>query len=111
MYYGENGEPIDAAKTRKVYFPKGCDWFDFYTNEKYSGGTWIEVSAPLDTIPLFVKDGSVIPVTEPALSTEEQTEKIEYRRFGNVTVPYEMYSDAGDGYAYEKGEYTIETVL
>ena len=111
MYYGENGEPIDAAKTRKVYFPKGCDWFDFYTNEKYSGGTWIEVSAPLDTIPLFVKDGSIIPVTEPALSTEEQTGEVEYRRFGNVTVPYEMYTDAGDGYAYEKGEYTIETVL
>ena len=111
MYYGENGEPIDTAKTRKVYFPKGCDWFDFYTNEKYSGGTWIEVSAPLDTIPLFVKDGSIIPVTEPALSTEEQTGEVEYRRFGNATVPYEMYSDAGDGYAYEKGEYTIETVL
>ena len=50
-------------------------------------------------------------MTEPALSTEEQTGEVEYRRFGNVTVPYEMYSDAGDGYAYEKGEYTIETVL
>jgi alpha-D-xyloside xylohydrolase len=91
--------------------PKGCDWFNFYTNERYAGGTTIEVTAPLDTIPLFVKDGSIIPMTAPALSTEEQTGETEYRHFGDVTTPYEMYDDAGDGYGYEKGEYTIKEVI
>ena len=110
MYYGEDGNPIETAKTRKVYFPEGCDWYDFYTCRKYTGGTAEEIEVPLDTILLFVKDGSIIPVTEPALSTEEQTGDIEYRRFGNVTAPYEMYTDAGDGYAYERGEYIIKDI-
>ena len=110
MYYDEKGKSIDKEKTRKVYLPKGCDWFDFYTNEKYTGGTTIEIAAPLDTIPLFVKDGSIIPMTAPALSTEEQTGETEYRHFGNVTTPYEMYEDAGDGYGYEKGEYSLKKI-
>ena len=110
MYYGEDGKLIETAKTRKVYFPEGCDWYDFYTCRKYTGGTAEEIEVPLDTILLFVKDGSIIPVTEPALSTEEQTGDIEYRRFGNVTAPYEMYKDAGDGYAYERGEYIIKEI-
>ena len=88
----------------------GKDWYDFYTCRKYTGGTAEEIEVPLDTILLFVKDGSIIPVTEPALSTEEQTGDIEYRRFGNVTAPYEMYTDAGDGYAYERGEYIIKDI-
>ena len=110
MYYDEKGKSIDKEKTRKVYLPKGCDWFDFYTNERYAGGTTIEIAAPLDTIPLFVKDGSIIPMTAPALSTEEQTGETEYRHFGDVTTPYEMYDDAGDGYGYEKGEYSLKKI-
>lgn len=116
MYYSEDGGELktcdgeEIKKTRTVYFPTGCDWFDFYTGEKYEGGTTAEVPAPLDTIPLFAKEGSIIPVTEAALSTEELPNVIEYRRFGEVVKSYEMYEDAGDGYAYENGEYTLKTV-
>jgi hypothetical protein len=44
-----------------------------------------------------------------ALSTEEQTDAIIYRRFGE-NASYEMYDDAGDGYAYERGEYTLKVI-
>lgn len=46
---------------RKVYLPAG-EWVDFWTKERLAGGRWIEVSAPLDTLPLWVKAGSVIPL-------------------------------------------------
>ena len=116
MYYDENGEKLDNNaesvdnKTRKVYLPAGCDWFDFYTGEKYEGGKTVTVSAPLDIIPLFVKDGSIIPMRAAALSTEEQNDEIEFKRFGNVTKGYEFYEDAGDGYGYEKGEYKLTVI-
>ena len=70
-------------------------------------GVWVD--APLDRIPVFVKGGSVIPMREPALSTEEQTDTVVYRRFGENAC-YEMYDDAGDGYAYEQGEYTLQRI-
>ena len=111
MYYDANGESLIAAeKQRSVYLPAGCDWFDFYTGEKYEGGKTITVSAPLETIPLFVKDGSIIPMRAAALSTEEQNDEIEFKRFGNVTKGYEFYEDAGDGYGYEKGEYKLTVI-
>lgn len=128
MYYDEQGKSMDEnnndgdikraaagdlssdEKSRTVYLPAGCDWFDFYTGEKYEGGKTINASAPLDTIPLFVKDGSVIPMRVAALSTEEQNDEIEFKRFGKVTKGYEFYEDAGDGYGYEKGEYKVTII-
>ena len=102
-------EPM-KDETRTVYFPAGCDWYDFYTGEKHAGGTTAAVSAKLDEIPLFVKAGSLIPMRKPALSTEEQTDDIEWKKFGDSEASYELYEDAGDGYGYERGEYTLRIV-
>lgn len=113
MYYDEAGRELtknSARGSRNVYFPAGCDWFDFYTGEKYSGGTTARVHAPLEKIPLFVKDGSIIPMRKAALSTEEQNDKITYKRFGKITKGYEFYEDAGEGYGYEKGDYKITVI-
>lgn len=107
MYYGEDGEALEGEpKSREVYLPKGCNWYDFETGRKYDGGSTVTVDAPLDCIPVFVKDGSIIPMRKPARSTEEQTDTAVYRRFGEK-ARYEMYDDVGDGYAYERGEYTL----
>ena len=82
MYYDEDGTALtDVQKARRVYLPKGCDWYDFETGQKYSGGSTAVVEAPLGRIPLFVKDGSLIPMRAPALSTEEQKDEITFRRF------------------------------
>ena len=124
MYYGVDSDGAGSSasepavscracnpkETRTVYFPAGCNWYDFYTGEKYEGGTECEVSAKLDEIPLFVKEGSLIPVRKPALSTEEQIDDIEWKKFGEGTAVYELYEDDGDGYAYETGKYTITRV-
>ena len=111
MYYDESGAPLDAMeKTRTVYFPAGCGWYDFYTGVRYEGGTKADVKVTLDEIPVYVREGSLIPVCEPALSTEEQTGEITWKRFGEGEISYELYEDAGDGYGYEQGEFTVRKV-
>jgi alpha-glucosidase len=49
---------------RLVYLPAGV-WYDYWTNKKYTGGTMISVEAPLETVPLFVRAGAMIPTTVP----------------------------------------------
>ncbi|MBP2706625.1 alpha-xylosidase [Microbispora sp. RL4-1S] len=57
--------PVTSADgTQKVYLPSGV-WVDFWTGEELGGGRYITVSPPLDQIPLFVRHGALIPVTEP----------------------------------------------
>ncbi|HEY0006500.1 MAG TPA: TIM-barrel domain-containing protein [Pyrinomonadaceae bacterium] len=51
---------------RLVYLPAGM-WYDFWTSRKYRGGTMIRVDAPLETVPMFVRAGAVIP-TGPEMS-------------------------------------------
>ena len=53
---------MDCPRTRRVYLPAGEDWYDFYTNRRFTGGQWVEADAELSKIPLFVKAGSVIPM-------------------------------------------------
>ncbi|HEC23600.1 MAG TPA: alpha-glucosidase, partial [Chloroflexi bacterium] len=50
-----------GATSRPVYLPPGT-WYDFWTGQQYHGGQTISVAAPLETLPLFVRAGSVIPL-------------------------------------------------
>ena len=100
----------EGCSGRTVYFPKGCDWYNLYTGEKYTGGTVENIKADLDTIPVFVRSGSLIPMCEPALSTEELGD-VEFKKFGDGECRYIYYTDAGDGYGYEKGEYSLKEIV
>jgi len=91
------------ATTRPVYLPGGGRWFDFYTNEVYEGGQTINASASLDTIPVFVREGSIIP-------TAKTNEEIELVIYPGKDVAFTIYEDAGDGYAYEDGEYSLTKI-
>ena len=50
-----------GAGSRRVYLPAG-DWYDFWTDTPHGGGRWVTVPAPLETVPLFVKAGTVLPL-------------------------------------------------
>lgn len=110
MYYGVNSTPIEnAPKTRKVYLPEG-EWYDFYTEEKYSGGQWIETDADIKKIPLFVKAGAIIPMAQFKGSTAAQNEIDYIKVFKGADSEFGFYSDSGDGYAYEQGDYLYTTL-
>ncbi len=53
---------------RSVYLPKGT-WFDYWSGEKHAGPKFVEVEAPLDRIPLFVREGAIIPMLPPDVMT------------------------------------------
>lgn len=109
MYYGTGNVSLDnAVKERRVYLPEGSQWYDFRTDECYIGGQEIMAAADISSIPVFVRAGSIVPVTEQKGSIAAQegcpvTLLIYPGADGNFT----LYEDAGDGYGYEKGEYSL----
>ncbi|MBO4900364.1 MAG: DUF5110 domain-containing protein [Lachnospiraceae bacterium] len=109
MYFGTGAE--SGNHTRKVYLPEGSDWYDLNTDRRYKGGEWIDADAPLDRIPVFVKPGSIIPMTESALSTAELSDEITLHVYPGADGEFTLYDDAGDGYEYETGKYTLRNYV
>jgi len=95
------------ARSRKVYFPKGTDWYDFYTGKLIQGGQSLTVNAPYERMPLFVHEGSIIPVG-PALqySNEKLPKKIVLYVYRGQDGHFTLYEDEGVNYDYEKGAYS-----
>ncbi len=52
------------AKSRKVYLPKGASWTDAWNGKQYEGGQTLEAATPIDTIPLFLRDGAKLPIAQ-----------------------------------------------
>ncbi|MGV8139046.1 MAG: TIM-barrel domain-containing protein [Mangrovibacterium sp.] len=100
--------PLFKGQTsRKVILPKG-KWFDFYTRKFAGDGEVIQVSAGLDRIPVFVKDGGIIPMMPPLQHAPAIGEKIdiEFHYYGNKPGRYRLYDDDGETFNYEKGNYS-----
>jgi len=98
------------ARNRSVYFPKQCGWYDFYTGEHYDGGQHLVVDAPYEKIPVFVREGAIIPFG-PAMewSDEKPAELINLYVYEGQDGSFQLYEDEGTNYNYEKGKYaTIE---
>ncbi len=93
--------------TRKVVLPKG-KWYDFYTGKLAGEGEVITVTPGLSRIPVFVKDGGIIPMMPPALHAPAAGEKfdLEIRYYGTKSGRYMLYDDDGETFDYEKGMYS-----
>ena len=93
-----------GATSRSVYLPAGTDWYNFWTNERLRGGQTIVASAPIETIPLFVRAGSILPLGEPVESTNEQQKIAKLRVYPGADVDFSLYQDDGTTYDYEAGK-------
>ncbi|GGG49792.1 glycoside hydrolase family 31 protein [Epilithonimonas arachidiradicis] len=94
-------------KTVKVYLPAGADWFDFWTDEKHKGGQEIEKSVNLQSIPLYVKAGSIIPFGPYVqYATEKKWDNLTIKIYPGADSDFVLYEDEFDNYNYEKGNYT-----
>ena len=51
-----------GVRSRPVYLPAGVTWTDAWTGEALPGGQWLTASAPLDRIPLYLRDGARLPI-------------------------------------------------
>ncbi|HUY82608.1 MAG TPA: TIM-barrel domain-containing protein [Acidobacteriaceae bacterium] len=92
-----------GATSRKVYLPAGCDWYNYWTNQHLKGGQTITASAPIDTLPLFVRAGSIVPLGAPIPSTQQHQAIASVRVYPGADASFTLFSDDGHTYAYEKG--------
>jgi alpha-D-xyloside xylohydrolase len=88
--------PITAdRKSVSVYLPKGV-WYDFFTNERIEGGRKLTVSPPVDRMPVYVKEGTILPLAKPTNSTEAvDSRRLAVRVYGNRPAPFTLYEDDG----------------
>jgi alpha-D-xyloside xylohydrolase len=109
MYYDRGSRAINnVAKAREAYLPADTQWFDFVSGRIYDGGQGIVVDAPLERIPVFVRAGSIVPMTEPMqFVDEDRNAAYEIRVYTGADAAFVLYEDAGDGYAYEHDEYAL----
>jgi len=96
-----------GATTQSVYLPAaGAPWYNFWTGATSPAGQSVEAAAPVETVPLFVKPGSIIPMG-PFLqySSEKPADPIELRIYRGADGKFTLYEDEHDNYNYEKGKY------
>jgi alpha-glucosidase/alpha-D-xyloside xylohydrolase len=96
-----------GATSRKVYLPAGSDWYNYWTNERLKGGEMVTVAAPIDTIPLFVRAGSIVPLGSPVLSGQQAQTIAAVRVYPGADGDFTLFSDDGTTYAYEKGKGSV----
>jgi alpha-D-xyloside xylohydrolase len=97
----------ESATERSLYLPD-TDWYDFWTGESVKGAREIQAEAPLDRMPLYVRAGSILPMGPEIEYADEKPEgPIELRVYAGADGKFELYSDEGDNYDYEKGAHAL----
>ena len=100
-----------GAKVKQVYLPTG-EWIDFFSDQPYVGGQWIDYPVTLDDIPVFVKSGSTIPMM-PVMQYIHQVQDypITFRIYGSdVPSSFKLYEDDGVTNDYKKNIFTSTLV-
>jgi len=94
------------ARNRSVYFPNQCNWYNLYTGEYIKGGCRLDVDAPYEQIPVFVREGAIIPFgPEMEWTDEKPAELINLYVYAGKDGEFQLYEDEGTNYNYEKGMY------
>lgn len=96
-----------GQKQRQVILPKG-KWYDFYTGVFAGDGQVITATPGLDKIPVYVKDGAVIPMMPALLHAPKSGEKVdlEIRHYGEKETDYSLYDDDGETFNFERGQFS-----
>ncbi len=98
----------DTRMSREVvWLPEG-DWFDFFTDEYYSGGGWYSIYGDMDRIPVFAKAGAIVPLgPSHTLGSIDLPDTLIINIFPGADNTYTLYEDDGETLAYQNGEFTL----
>lgn len=105
MYYRHNFKRPFRNTKMTVYLPAQTGWYDFETGEKYTGGQSVRVNAPIDKMPLFVKEGSIIPMYHGTHSSAEYNGEIRLKIYPGKDASFTLYDDDGTTNQNENGMY------
>ncbi len=96
-----------GAKSRQVYLPQGNGWYNLYTNQYQSGGQTINALSPYERMPVYVKEGSIIPFgPEIQYTGEKPADPINLYVYTGKDATFTLYEDEGTNYNYEKGAFS-----
>jgi alpha-glucosidase (family GH31 glycosyl hydrolase) len=99
-----------GAVEKKVYLPAG-QWIDYWTKEKYSGGKEITRKVDLETIPLFVKAGAIVPFDPVRQYTDQPVDgPLTLRVYTGSDGSYKWYQDDGQSLNYQKGDFSFTNI-
>jgi alpha-glucosidase len=98
---------LEGISKRNIYLPEGT-WYDWSSQKTFAGGQTIEYEADLSKIPVFVKEGAIIPQREIQNYTNENPASMMtlnvYPKQTGEASSFNLYEDDGQTYKYEKGE-------
>ena len=94
-----------GATTRSVYLPAGAKWYDFWTGATNAGGQTITAAAPIETMPLYVRAGSILPYGPDIQYAAQSVDPMEIRVYRGANGSFTLYEDENDNYNYESGSY------
>ncbi len=104
--------PIQEANAmgRRMYFPLG-NWYNLWNGELIKGGKEMRVEADIDSMPIFIKEGAIIPKypIQQYVGEKEIDELALDVYYKNGKEKSELYEDANDGYDYKKGRYSLRS--
>ena len=97
----------EGATNRSVYLPGQGAWYDFWTGKQETGGQRIDAAAPIETMPLFLRAGAVLPMGPVVqYASEKPAAPLEIRVYRGADGAFTLYEDEGNNYNYEKGRYS-----
>jgi alpha-glucosidase len=100
-----------SQKYRVVYLPEG-EWYNYWTDERIVGSQYIMVEAPLDTLPIFIKSGAILPHGEVKRNTAEADRQLTIHLYGleEGTSTFTLYEDDGTTFEFEQGCYFEQNI-
>ncbi len=96
-----------TEKFKKFYLPIG-NWIDFNSKEVVTGGNWTIIETPLNKIPIYLKEGGMIPMQDVQnFVGEKDVESMELHIFPAEKSEYIFYEDDGSTYKYKEGNFSV----
>jgi alpha-D-xyloside xylohydrolase len=96
-----------GARSRSVYLPSAGGWYDLWTGARSPGGTTITAAAAFDSIPVYVRAGSILPVgPEIQYTNEKPADPITIYVYAGADGSFTLYEDQGTTYDYERGAFS-----
>jgi alpha-glucosidase/alpha-D-xyloside xylohydrolase len=94
-----------GAASKQVYLPEGV-WYDFWTGERTEGGRTVERPVDLETIPIYVRGGAVLPLGPvKQYINEKSDEPVTLRVHPGASGKSLIYADDGESFAYQHGDF------
>src|SRR5690606_18097321 len=100
-----------GVEKHNVYLPTGAEWIDWQTKKRYAGGQHIQMDVTLESIPMFIRSGGIIPVANELMNIQQdKIRKLTFVIEGSENNKFAYYDDDGKSMDYQKGAFSKTSV-